>query len=301
MIKAEVEGLVRAAESRGLVTGKEARAFLKPAQLRTRLETGAWVRVFPSVYRVVGAPANWRQSVEALMLWAHAKDVLSHRTAAVLHGFKQFQEGPLELTSIQATRPPKGVQLYRVSALLKADRTTVDELNVTSVDRTLVDLAAITDISTLRTTMDQALREKKTTLEKLEKVAARSPHRVGVIEFRQLVDEFNGAGGPSESELERLALELIEEGGLPRPKIQWTVIAGRKRRRLDLIFEKYGIVIEVDGYASHSGVEAFEDDRERNNSLLLLNLRVLHWTWRAIHERREELLSQLFAILNQPR
>jgi very-short-patch-repair endonuclease len=80
--------------------------------------------------------------------------------------------------------------------------------------------------------------------------------------------------------------------------VQWTTIAGRKRPRLDLFFEKYDVVIEADGYASHSGVAAFEADRERNNSLTAMNLKLLHWTWKAIEERPDELIAELYVVLN---
>lgn len=301
MLKTEVKGLVGAGELSGLVTRTAALGFLSAQQLRTRLETGAWVRVLPSIYRVVGAPVTWRQHLEALLLWAGKGAVLSHRTAAALHGFKSFKEGPLELTCSSRVRAPEGVCIHPVSAVPACDRVEVDDLRVTNATRTLFDLAATADRFTMHAAIDQALREKKTTLEKLASTANRSKRRPGVINMRELISEFSGENGPSESELERLCLEVIEAAGLPKPRLQWALIAGRKRRRLDLFFQKYGVVVEADGYASHSGVEAFEDDRERNNNLTLLNLRVLHWTWSALHERPEELVAQLYAALNLAR
>lgn len=301
MRKTEVKGLVGAGELSGLVTRTTALGFLSEKQLRCRLESGTWVRVLPSVYRVVGAPVTWRQNLEALLLWAGKGAVLSHRTAAALHGFKSFKEGPLEVTCISRVRAPEGVVLHHVSAIPACDRTEVDDLRVTNATRTLVDLAATYDGYTMRAAFDQALREKKTTLELLAAAVKRSKNRPGVIDVRELLLEFSGEDGPTESALEQLCLEVIEAAGLPKPRLQWALIAGRKRRRLDLFFDKHGVVVEADGYASHSGIEAFEDDRERNNSLIIMNLRVLHWTWRALHERPEELIVQLYAALNLPR
>lgn len=301
MVKLEVEGMVRASESSGLVTRAEAMKFLTEDQLKTRLRTGAWVRVFPLVYRLVGAPESWRQRVEALLLWAGKGSVLSHRTAAALHGFNSFPEGPLEVTMTREARAPEGVRVHRVSALPPRDKTELDDLTVTSAARTLVDLARETDSLTLRATFDQTLREKKATLEDVEKATKRAKKRPGVSDMRELLHEFRGDGGPTDSELEFLALSLIEAAGLPRPKVQWSIVVGSKRRRLDLHFEGRGVVVETDGYASHSGIDAFEDDRVRNNSLIVRNLRVLHWTWRALHDRPEELIAELYVALNLPR
>jgi hypothetical protein len=300
MVTAEVKGMVEASEARGLVSRTEALRFLSARQIKTRLETRAWVRVFPTVYRVVAAPVTWRQSVEALARWGGRGAVLSHRTAAALHGFTGFSEGPLELTMTRRTRVPKGVKVFRVDALARGDVTELEDLKITSVPRTLIDLTATTGRMTLRGVVDQMLREKKTTLEKLGEAAEeRSENRRGIIEFREILREFEGAGGPTESELEVEALELIAASGLPPPKVQWRIIAGRKQRRLDLSWP--GVVIETDGYAWHSGIDTFEDDRERNNSLTVRNLRVLHWTWQAIQDRPDELIAELYVVLNLPR
>lgn len=301
MIEAEAQAMVRAGEWRGLVTRKEALKDLSVAQLKWRLSTRAWVTVFPSVYRVVGAPVTWLQSLHALKACAKKGFAFSHRTAAALHGFESFKEGPLEMTSTRFRKPLSGVTVYRARFLSHTDLTELDDLPVTNVNRTLLDLAARTDPYTLRTIYDQALREKKTTLEQLERILRRSGNRPGVIDARQLIDELSGSSGPTESVLEDRSIALIEAAGLPRPEVQWTTIAGRKRRRLDLFFKQWGVVIEADGYASHSGVEAFEADRERNNSLIAMNFKLLHWTWTAIETRPDELIAELYVVLNLPR
>lgn len=288
-----------AGESHGLITRKEALKFLTERQLRTRIERAVLVPVCPRVYRVVGAPVTWMQSLVALELWAKKKVVLSHRTAAALHGIEGFQEGPVEITVTAGLRIPEGVTAYRVEVLLRSDVTEVRDLRVTKVARTLVDLGAVTDCYTLRTAFDQVLREKKATLAELEAAANRARGRPGIGEVRKLLREFSGDDGPTESALEDECLDLIADAGLPRPRVQWKTVAGHKRRRLDLLFREAGVVIEADGYATHSSIEVFEDDRHRNNSLVAGGLRVLHWTWQALQTRPEELIAELHAVLNQ--
>lgn len=298
MIEAEAKAMERAGAWCGLITRKEALKDLSVAQLKWRLATKAWVTVFPSVYRIVGAPVNWMQSLHALKACARRGFAFSHRTAAALHGFDSFKEGPIEVTSTRFRKPLEGVTIHRAKFLSHTDLTELHDLPVTNVCRTLLDLAARTDRYTLRSTYDQALREKKTTIEELERILKRSGNRPGVGDARELIDDLSGANGPTESVLEDRSLALIEAAGLPRPEVQWTTIAGRKRRRLDLFFKQYGVVIEADGYASHSSVDAFEADRERNNSLIAMNLKLLHWTWTAIETRPDELIAELYVVLN---
>jgi very-short-patch-repair endonuclease len=275
----------------------DALEFLSEDQLRSRLDSKAWVRLFPGVYRVEGAPTGWRQSLEALARWAGRGAALSHRTAAALHGLRGFAEGPLEVSLIRSARPPSGVTVHRVDGFVPSDLTAVDDLQVTSVTRTLADLAARTATPELRDAMDQALREKSTTLAMLARALKRSKWRPGVGDLRHLVNEFEGAGGPTESELEAKVLSLLDSSGLPRPRIQRPVHFGDKVRRLDFCFDAEKVVIEADGYAYHSSIERFEDDRQRNNSLMLRGFRVLHWTWTALEDRPEELLNELLALL----
>lgn len=279
--------LKRAGEQFGVVTRAQALEFMSVRQLEYRLRTKQWVRVFPQVFRVEGAPTDWRQSLTALTLWAGRKSALSHRTAAALHGFTRFEAGPLDLTVIRHRRAPAGVTLFQADGLVKKDLTDVDGFTVTSVARTLVDLAADSERSVLRDTVDQALREKKTTLEALAATMKRSKHRQGMTELRALVHELSGGDGPTESEAETLALELMEQANLPKPERQRVVAVKGQFRRLDLLFRAQRVVVEVDGYAYHSGVSNFEDDRERNNSLVARGLVVLHWTWEAMQTRPE--------------
>lgn len=48
----------------------------------------------------------------------------------------------------------------------------------------------------------------------------------------------------------------------------------------DVPFEREKIVIELDGYATHSGRQAFERDRERQNRLMRAGYLVIRFTWR---------------------
>ncbi len=300
MARATVKVLQLAATMHGVLTRAQALRHLTPAELRHRLESRAWVCVFPSVYRVEGAPETWRQRLEAFALWAGRRAVLSHRTAAALQGLAGFKEGPLDATTTCRARPLEGVTLYEVEAFAPKDVVDLQDLRVTSLTRTLFDLAAGTDSLRLRAAVDQALREKRTSLAKLHAQVDRSTNRQGRPAMGRLLRELEGLDGPTESALEDEALALIEAAGLPRPKVQQTVVAGRKQCRLDLVFVEQRVVIEADGYAWHSGIESFERDRERNNALTARRFRVLHWTWQAIQSRPEELIEQLRVTLNTP-
>lgn len=84
-----------------------------------------------------------------------------------------------------------------------------------------------------------------------------------------------------------------------RPVRQRVARAEGRVRRLDFVYAEERVVIEADGYATHSSPEAFEEDRIRGNALLAEGYRVLHWTWEALRDRPAPLVAQLARVLGR--
>jgi very-short-patch-repair endonuclease len=277
----------------------QALEWLSPQQLQRRVAAKSWVSVFPRVFRVEGAPRSWRQDLKALSLWAGADFALSHRAAAALHGFRRFPEGALELSAPRHVALPSPVVLHHVAPFGPRDLETVQGFRVTSVTRTLLDLAAVVPDAALRATVDEALQRKRTSVERLAMTLSLVQRRPGIAFLRELVREYEGGDGPCESELEARVFELIDGSSLPRPRRQRAItVAGRLRRR-DFFYPAQGVIVEADGYAFHSSPLAFEKDRQRANSLALRGFLVLQWTWKGLQERPNELLRELRGALAQ--
>ena len=294
----EVACAKHAAAQGGVLSRSQALEFLSARQIQRRLARGLWERVFPSVYRLVSTARSWRQTALGAVLWAGRGCVLSHESAAVVHGLSRFRPGRLVLTVRDHHRAPGTVELHHSERLSFRDVTEVQGLPVTTVARTLLDLAVRIDGPTLRATVDEALRKKLVTLEVLEAFIERSHHLPGVIDLRAAVAETRGAGAPTESELERAVHELLRDAGFPIPQRQRPFSLGTKRCRLDFTFPAQRVVIEADGLDTHFNREAFEEDRRRDNHLTARGFKVLRWTWRALHERPWALLEELAALLH---
>ncbi len=295
--KEELRALSLAAGQHGVLRRDQAIACgLSERQVDRRLTQGSWEALHPGVYRVEGSPRSWHQRLKAVSLWAFEGFALSHHTAAVLHRFNRYRGEPVELS---ATRNivSRHATVHRVQTLGVKQLCLVDGFKVTSPTRTLLDLAAIDSENDVRASVDQALSRKWTSLEQLASALAAAPSHRGVRFLRQLVHEYAGGEGPTESELEARVLELFEAAGLPRPHRQRSVVVGNRLRRLDFALPGTPLVVEADGYAHHSSPRAFEDDRSRNNALIARGYRVLHWTWTALRDRPDELVAQLCQAL----
>ena len=66
---------------------------------------------------------------------------------------------------------------------------------------------------------------------------------------------------------------------------------------MDLVWHAERLVVEVDGYAFHSGRSAFERDRGRDAELQAAGYRVIRVTWRQLTEAPEALVATLAAAL----
>ena len=67
-------------------------------------------------------------------------------------------------------------------------------------------------------------------------------------------------------------------------------------------FPRQKVAIEVDGLAFHSDQDAFQHDRERQNSIALAGWQVLRFTWLDLTEYPERMLAEIrFAISHSAR
>jgi very-short-patch-repair endonuclease len=286
-----------AATQFGVVSREQALQKLSPDQIERRVRRGAWERLYPGAYRIEGSPRGWKQHLKALSLSVREGFALSHDTAATLLGLRGFDEGPIVISVNRCLRLPPPVEAHRVQAWSSRDLNSIQGFRLTNATRTLLDLSAAQPFESLKRAADDALGRRLTTVDRLANAVAGAAGRRGAGALRELVRLYQGGDGPTESELESRVLEVIDAAGLPLPRCQRAVRAGGRVRRLDFLFDVRKVVIEADGDAHHASPESFERDRQRSNSLTAQGYLVLHWTWRALHERPEALLAELRAAL----
>jgi very-short-patch-repair endonuclease len=144
--------------------------------------------------------------------------------------------------------------------------------------RTLADLSHSAATPLLELAVEDARRRRLVTRKSMLAAAARAPR------LRALLD-----AGPAftRSQAERRMVELIRKAGLPAPDYNVRV-AGYE---VDVLWREDGLVVEIDGYAYHSGRAAFERDRARDAHLMTAGLRVLRITWRQLADEPERVVA----------
>lgn len=294
MESADARCLKLAARQLGVLTRAQAREHgLSNRAVTRRVELGLWESLYPSVFRVEGSTPTWRQRLMAALLWAGRGAALSHRAAAGLHGFARFGEGPIELSATFKLHSVPRAEVHLVGELSWQELCWSGPLTLTKPTRTLLDLSATEDAATLRASVDEALRRRWMTLERLQVAVSGAAKRHGVPALRAIVNELAGGDAPLESELEARVAEVLASAGFPRPIKQKVIRIGTTVCRVDFLIPGTKVVIEADGYAYHSGFQSFERQRERQRMLIARGFVVLPWTWNSLKRHREQLVRQL--------
>lgn len=268
--------------------------------IRRRVQAGRWVRVHRDVFRIAGAPTSWLQRLSAALLRSDDAAAASHRSALAVWALAGSTPGPLEITIPRDRRRHAldGVIVHSID-LPRADVTVRQGIRVTTVTRTLIDLAAVVSVDLVEEALDDALRRGLTSMAKLRRrvteLSARG--RPGPPVIRMLLALRDGSRARSESVLETRLLRESRKAGLPRPEQQFRVAVGGRTYRLDFAYPRHRVAIEMDGFRHHSGRRAWEHDRERLNALTALGWRVLRFTSTDLDGRMPAAIARIRALL----
>ena len=193
------------------------------------------------------------------------------------------------------------VRLHRTNDLRPQHLVRLDGIVCTSAARTCIDMGARVDEEALERLIDRATHTGATTIEEVIRtflqLAARG--RDGIATARNVLVNLNSDLAAIESDLETLLVRLLRQAGLPEPARQVDVTAGSRHFRLDFAYVDHRIAVECDGFATHGTRAAFEDDRLRQNLLVLEGWTILRFTWRQIVSRPDEVVIQVRAALRR--
>jgi predicted transcriptional regulator of viral defense system len=280
-----------AARQHGVISlGQLLAAGLSTRTVRRRVEAGRLCPVHRGVYLIGAGPLGIRGVWMAAVLACGKEALLSHRSAAALWGLQRPDPALVEVTSA-STRTRPGIVVHQ-GGIGVADRTAVTGIPVTSVARTLFDLAEVVDADRLERAFEEADRLRLLALRELEELCARSPGRRALRPVRRLID---AAREPSttRSSLEDRFLAFCREHEIPLPATNVTVLG----HEVDAFWPAQRLIVEVDGFGFHGHRAAFERDRARDAARQAAGYRVLRLTHRRLEQDAAALAAELRQLL----
>ena len=275
------------------------RAGLGRGAIQHRVRRGRLHRSHRGVYAVGHPRLTPRGHLWAAVLACGGPGaaVLSHRSAAAVWDLLP-SPAKFDVTTLGNSRSTKTIRVHRSTTLTPADITHHDGLPVTTVARTLIDLA---------TTL---------TPHRLERVVHRAEH-LRLLDTHSLNAQFARANGRRTKALHQ-ALQTLEthDPDITRSKLEERFLAliaearsSRGRRstppsaatRSTSSGRSTASIVETDGAGTHLTATAFEDDRRRDAELTTLGYRVVRFTRRQVAEQPRATLATLVLLLGRGR
>jgi very-short-patch-repair endonuclease len=267
------------------------------AQARRRVRCGRWTRLHEGVFSIEGVPPTFAlRATAALAAMPHA--VLSGEA-----GSRVLQLGPtteqVELSVPHHSRHRLAGAVIRQTVLPAHHVTRRCGFRVTTVERTLIDLATALGIDALQRCIEDQLVARRTTLARVESVFddLAAPGRNGIARARLVLARMDPQP-PTESELEASFWRLLQRNRLPLPERQasfdWL---GDGRGRVDFWYPGAALVVELDGRRFHARVRAFEADRTRDQLGLMAGIRTVRFTHRQLATERAFVASVVRTLL----
>jgi very-short-patch-repair endonuclease len=282
-------------------------AGITERRLKTLVRSGSLVRVRRGVYAtrpaIDYAAVNLRRGhaiqVAAVGSAVGRDAVASYHSAALVHGINLLNQ-PADTVTL--TRPPAkrtsrlrsdGVVFH--AADLPADHVTSRYgLLVTTVPRTVVDLARTAPFREAVVAADSALQAELTTKGELLAVVGVCHRWPGIQQARRVI-EFSDER--AESALESCARVAFAEAGLEPPELQVTIHGPDWSFRVDLCWPNHRVIAEADGLAKYNSRKDLANQFERDRLLRDAGYQVIHFTWHELIDTPEVVIGRIRAAI----
>lgn len=278
----------------GIVTRQQALGHgLRPAALSRLVRDDIWRRVSPGIFLTAPIAPSWPALAWCGVLIGGSTSRLGGLAAAHLHGFAGPPAGPI-LVLVPATRARPTVQgpwvFRRERAGARSPRTVGSPPRLTVEDTVLDLIAEARDAKAVAHWVTAAVQGRLTTPDQLRRAAGRRRALANRRVLSVLIDDV-AVGARSVLELDYLR-NVERRHRLP---------VGRRQDRqrdteVDVCYDEYAVLIELDGRRGHNGVGRFRDMR-RDNAAARQGLLTLRYGYADVHDRACEVAFEVGAIL----
>ena len=187
-------------------------------------------------------------------------------------------------------RDIEGITTRRARTTHRRDQTTYRGIPITTVPRTLTDLAAHLSFDDLARAVHEAEVRHGTTPAHIDAVLQRRPRTKGAARLRTVT---RGDIPVTLSKLESAFLDLLDKAGLPRPITNRPAGA----HRVDCRWPDHRLTAELDSYRYHHSRHAWEQDRRREREAYARGDDFRRYTFGDVFETPTRMRTELFALL----
>ena len=241
--------------------------------IRHELAVGRLHIIFRGAYAVGHKRVSWQGRYRAALLSCGPDAMLSHRSAVRWHNLRRWTGGDIHITVPGGGHEDRqeGIVVHRVRNIREVEKAVVDGLPVTSVARTLLDMAAVVRRDTLDRLLEAADDAGLLDVKACDAVCGRG--RRGSKALKRALLLYRPVPSWTRSRLERYAYRLIEqEPDIENPSVNTWI----GEHEVDLRIGN--LVIEIDGGATHGTRAAKERDPRRDVEIQLAGCEIMRVT-----------------------
>ena len=282
-------GVVSRQQLRELGMGEDA--------IQHRLATGRLHQLHKGVY-AVGHQVIPREGRWLAAVFASGPDaVLSHLSAAALWMIRPNSRTRIDVTVSHRSRSSDRIRRH-ISQVPSDERTTEEGISVTTVPRTILDLAATESADIVENLLRESeylqLSDRLSLPDLLQRYPGKRGTRKVHLALKRLHEEPEGR---RRSRLEERFSPFLRLHTLPIPRFNDQIVLGDKRVCVDCHWPEVRQIVELDGWDGHSTRTAFREDRARDRRLVAAGYSVTHLTWNQLDDEAEAIASDLRVLL----
>jgi len=265
--------------------------------VKKRIASGRLHRLHTGVYlvghRLIQREGRWMAAVLASGPGA----VLGHRSAAALWRIREDSRAAIDVTTPHRSRSWRHIRRH-VSPLPADEVTVEDGIPVTTVPRTILDLAGTEPLDVIKALVrEMEFRELWDRLS-LRDLVERYPGRRGIRKVTAALERLKDEPvGEQRSPLEERFMPFCREHRIPLPRFNVPIEAGGKNYIVDCHWPGTNQVVELDGWQAHGSRSAFREDKARDRRLAAVGYTVTRLTWNQLDDEPEAIASDLRVLL----
>jgi hypothetical protein len=243
------------------------------------------------VYAVGRRNLSGKGLVLAAALAYGDRALVSHRSAAWVWGLLEDSRRITDVVAVAKRRSRPGICFHGVRHLHCDDRATVDGIPVTSVARTLLDVAPLVPPRRLTYALEQAEKQRLFDMTAIEAVIRRCHGHRGTKPLRQALKAIEPEAQFAQAGLERAFIAFCKDYALEPPAMN-AVVEGFT---VDALWASQRLIVELDSWTHHKSRNAFEEDRRRDLILTTAGYRILRVTQRRLDTEPAQLAALISA------
>jgi hypothetical protein len=215
--------------------------------------------------------------------------LVGYRSAAWLWDVLDDARQVIDVVAVAKRQSRRGIRFHSTVSLHPDDVGERDGVPVTSLARTLLDVAEVVPQRRLVYAIERAEKSRTFDLAAIRELLARSHGRHGLKALKAALREIEPEALHAHEGIERLFIDFCRRYGLGLPAMNASV----EGFTVDALWADRKLIVELDSWEHHKSRRSFEEDRRRDAVLTVAGYRVVRVTDRMLRSDPDGLAALL--------